>query len=249
MTLWLQWLIFGISVVLQVLVIASLARSRAYKQYAVVLVYSVISLITIAADAVLMSDILDLSVEDYRLFFYRNAAIRQFLLFTVVVSLIDKALEAKPYRFRVRGFLMTAVVGTIALSYYIHSDTYKFSLLMTKITRDLMFGSVGLTLLLWSTLIASKKKDDQLLMITGGLGLQFTMEAIGQSLRQLSQHRPTILLVANILVSVAHLLRLYVWREAFRRQGKKVNPIQSGPGDEANVAYRRQAQIVMETTE
>jgi len=112
---------------------------------------------------------------------------------------------------------MVAVVASIFLSYYIHSDAYKFSLLMTKVSRDLMFGSVGLTLLLWSTLIASKKKDHQLLMITGGLGLQFTLEAIGQSLRQLSRHRPNILLAANILLSVAHLMRLYVWREAFRQ--------------------------------
>jgi len=246
MTLWLQWLIFAISVVLQVLVIVSLVRYRAYKLYGLVLVYSVISLVAIVADAVLMSDILGLSAEDYRLFFYRNAAIRQFLLFTVVVSLIDRAMESKPYRYRVRAFLMMAVVGTIVLSYYIHSDAYKFSLLMTKITRDLMFGSVGLTLLLWSTLIASKKKDDQLLMITGGLGLQFTLEAIGQSLRQLSRHRPAILLIANILVSVAHLLRLYVWREAFRKPWdlrKKIQP------DGESSSSPRQAQTVLETTE
>jgi len=244
--LWLQWLIFAISVVLQILVIVSLVRCRAYKLYALVLVYSVISLVAIVADAVLMSDVLRLSAEDYRLYFYRNAAIRQFLLFTVVVSLIDRAMESKPYRLRVRAFLMVAVFGTIGLSYYIHSDAYKFSLLMTKITRDLMFGSVGLTLLLWSTLIASKKKDDQLLMITGGLGLQFTLEAIGQSLRQLSRHRPAILLIANILVSVAHLLRLYVWREAFRKpriEGKK-----NQPGGE-DFSPARQAQPVLETTE
>jgi hypothetical protein len=116
---------------------------------------------------------------------------------------------------------------------------------MTKVTRDLMFGSVGLTLLLWSTLIASKKKDDQLLMITGGLGLQFTMEAIGQSMRQLSQHRPTLLLAANILVSVAHLMRLYVWREAFRRP-PQVQETRKKP-DGTSETFSRQAETVFES--
>ena len=143
------------------------------------------------------------------------------------------------------GFLMLAVVATIFLSYYIHSDAYKFSLLMTKVTRDLMFGSVGLTLLLWSTLIASKKKDDQLLMITGGLGLQFTLEAIGQSMRQLSQHRRALLLAANILVSVAHLMRLYVWREAFRRPPKAAQSTKEPDG--TSEKFSRQAETVFES--
>jgi len=243
MTVWLQWLIFGISVVLQVLVVASLLRCRAYKEYPIVLVYLCVSLLTIVADAIL--NIVGLSAEDYRLYYYRNAAVRQFLLFTVVVSLIDRAMWSKPYRTRVRRFLMLAVVATIFLSYYIHSDAYKFSLLMTKVTRDLMFGSVGLTLLLWSTLIASKKKDDQLLMITGGLGLQFTLEAIGQSMRQLSQHRPTLLLAANILVSVAHIMRLYVWREAFRRPPKAGQTKNEPDGTSENIS--RQAETVFES--
>jgi hypothetical protein len=91
---------------------------------------------------------------------------------------------------------------------------------MTEVAGDLSFGSVVLTLLLWSTLIASRKKDNQLLLVTGGLGLQFTVEAIAQSLRQLSRHRPAILLAANLLLSAAHLMRLYVWREAFRRPAR-----------------------------
>jgi hypothetical protein len=99
-------------------------------------------------------------------------------------------------------------------------------------------------LLLWSTLIASKKKDYQLLTITGGLGLQFTLEAIGQSLRSLSRHHPGILLIANLLVSSGHLLRLYVWREALNRaqelERKKIEP-------DGTQKYPRQAQTVFES--
>ena len=111
MTVWLQWLIFGISVVLQVLVVASLLRCRAYKEYPVVLVYLCVSLLTIVADAIL--NIVGLSAEDYRLYYYRNAAVRQFLLFTVVVSLIDRAMWSKPYRTRVER--STPVDGWVAM--------------------------------------------------------------------------------------------------------------------------------------
>jgi hypothetical protein len=89
---------------------------------------------------------------------------------------------------------------------------------------------VALTLLLWSLLISSPRKDHQLLMVTGGLGLQFTGEAIGQSLRQLSHHHQAILLTGNMLMSVAHLLRLYVWMEAFRRRDVSTQ-IQKEPGE------------------
>jgi hypothetical protein len=66
-------------------------------------------------------------------------------------------------------------------------------------------------------LISTKRKDHQLLMITAGLGLQFTGEAIGNALRQMSQHRPVVLLTGNILLGASHLMRLYVWLEAFRK--------------------------------
>src|SRR5260370_40230348 len=166
--------------------------SPGIQRYPLVLAYLAVSLLTIVADAVLMSGVLGLPKEEYRLYYWRNLAVRQFLLFTVVVSLIARAMWSKPYRTGVRRFLMLAVVATIFLSYYIHSDAYKFSLLMTKVTRDLMFGSVGLTLLLWSTLIASKKKDDQLLMITGGSVFPFSLEAICRARRSLSQPRLTL---------------------------------------------------------
>jgi hypothetical protein len=244
MTLWLQWLTFAVSLALQVLVIWSLRRG-AYRDYPFVLAYCAVSILTTVADALVISEILKLSPAALRVNYYRNAALRQVLLFTVVVSLIDRAMKSKPYRERVRVLLTVAAGLAVGLSLYIHSGAYKFSLWMTQVTRDLSFGSVALTLLLWSTLIASKKKDDQLLMITGGLGLQFTGEAIGQSLRQLSQHRPTILLLANILLSVSHLMRLYVWREAFRGKAA-IPPIKREPGGNGE-AYSRQAQTISES--
>ena len=92
-----------------------------------------------------------------------------------------------------------------------------FILSMTKAARDLSFGSVVLVLLLWSILISSRSRETLLLMLAGGLGLQFTGEAIGQSLRQISQHNIAALYAGNLLLVFSHLLRLYIWWEAFRK--------------------------------
>lgn len=81
-------------------------------------------------------------------------------------------------------------------------------------SRDLNFFSAILNLILWALLIGSKEKDFRLLLISGGLGIQYTGAALGQSLRTLS---PTTTLAGNIVVLVSHFLCLYVWWEAFRK--------------------------------
>jgi len=226
---WLQWVFFCVSVALQVYVIALLKRG-AYKDYPFALAYSVVLLLTSVADALALAGVLSLSKAGLRFFYYRNDAARQFLLFTVVVSLIERAMQASPYRKRVRVTLAGLAVLSVFISLTVHSGAPRFVLWMTEVSRDLSFGSVALTLLLWSLLISSPRKDHQLLLVTGGLGLQFTGEAIGQSLRQLSHHHHAILLLGNMLMSVAHLLRLYVWMEAFRR--REVSPqLQKEPGE------------------
>jgi hypothetical protein len=236
---WLQWVLFFVSVALQVYVIALLRRGP-YKDYPFALIYSLVLLLTSAADALALAGVLSLSKPEQRFFYYRNDAVRQFLLFVVVVSLIERAMQGSPYRKRVRVVLGGLAVLSVFISLTVHSGAPRFVLWMTEVSRDLSFGSVALTLLLWTLLISSPRKDHQLLLVTGGLGLQFTGEAIGQSLRQLSHHHHVILFVGNLLMSVAHLLRLYVWMEAFGR--REVLPqIQEEPGGNVST-FHNQAQ-------
>jgi len=166
-------------------------------------------------------------------YFYRNEAVRQFMLFAVVISLIDHAIGPATYRARVRVGLALLGVVSVLVSLQIHSSSSNlFSYWMTQVSRDLSFESVGLTLLLWLTLISSGKKDHQLLMVTGGLGLQFTGEAIGQSFRQLSQNHSSALILGNIVAGGTHALRLYVWHAAFRK-GRAQQKEPAGKSQEA----------------
>ena len=224
--IWLQWLIFAVSLPLQVLVVVSLFRGG-YKQYPLVFAFSLVLLLTTIWDAAIFAHVIVLTKPTAQLYYYRNETVRQFLLFTVVVSLIERATSATPYRTRVLVSLGLAAALTVLLSLYLHRDVRPTPLLITQVTRDLNFGSVVLTLLLWLMLISSQIKDRQLLMVTVGLGLEFTGEAIGQSVRQIAdfQHSKSLVLAGNLLLSVSHLMRLYAWRTAFRSprgpQGEK----------------------------
>jgi hypothetical protein len=140
--------------------------------------------------------------------------------------------------------LVLLACATVLISVQIHREARNlhYSLWATQVGRDLSFGSVILTLLLWLTLISSQRKDAQLLMVTGGLGLQFTGEAIGQSMRQMSvPHHHILLLAGNLVLTGSHLMRLYVWSEAFRSRPRTLQEINKKPDGDVP-SFRRQAQ-------
>jgi len=109
---------------------------------------------------------------------------------------------------------------------------------MTSVTRDVSLGSMGRTQLLWLMLIGTRKRDHQLLIVTGGLGLQFAGEAIGQSLRQLSRSHDIALIIGNLVAGVTHLLRLYIWYSAFSKNPAK----EKGPVEKPREAFPDPAQ-------
>jgi hypothetical protein len=237
--IWLQWLIFFVSMALQVYVIGLLRRG-AYKDYPFVFFYSLVLIMTTVADGAVYADIGN--IRNWSHDFYRNEAVRQLLLFTVVMSLMDRAMRHRPYRARIRTLLAFSAFTVVLISVQVHREAH-YTLWATQVGRDLSFGSVILTLLLWVTLISSSgRKDTQLLMVTGGLGLQFTGEAIGQSLRQMSvpHHYAILLFAGNFLLIASHLMRLYVWSEAFRRP-RSYQEENKKPDDDIPT-FRRQAQ-------
>lgn len=218
----LQWVFIAASIILQVLLIDSLIRGP-YRRYGFVFAYSIVAFLTTVVDVAVKADIgkiREFVAQDY----YRRELLRQFLLFSVVLSFIDRAVERSSVRHNLRMLLVGGAAVVVAGSWLIHRNVEFYPLMMTKIGRDLSFSSVVLNLLLWTILISQRTKDRDLLMVTGGLGLQFTGEAIGQSLRQVSTfYRDIVILNAgNIILVTSHLLRLYVWWETFRKA--KVKP-------------------------
>jgi hypothetical protein len=218
MTVWVQWVFIIASYILQAMVIQVMLRG-VYRQYPLAFGYSVVLFLTTMMDTtrwILGTETLMVPKE-----FYQTEACRQFFLFAAVISFIDCAIGDLRYRPRLRLGLIIIALATASSSVLFHTEgSFAFSVgVATKVARDLSFSAVILNLLLWSLLLARKSTDRTLLLVTGGLGLQFTGDAIGQSLRQLAQPNRIVWLLwmGNLLIVCSHLMRVYVWWEAFRK--------------------------------
>lgn len=210
----LQMLFWAASAVLQLLVLATLLKG-AYKRYPFVFAYSVVLILTLVIEVGALADA-GYATAAAKRYFWVNDLVRQSLLFAVVISLIYRAAGSN------RGVLCRALVAGAALvaafSFYTNLG-FPVGTLMTTVGRNLSFCSAVLNLVLWSLLIVSRDKDRQLLLVVGGLGIQFTAEAIGQSLRFLAVAGTSRFLVqvGNILMAGGHIVCLSIWFQAFQR--------------------------------
>ena len=218
---------FVIGLPLELLIIAALVRGP-YKRFPAILAYMVVTFLTTVIE-------IPANIAYYRgeqqsarsraFYYWFNERVLLVLLFLVVFTLIWHATADVRSRKLVR---LTLIVGPIlfaAASFLIHYNPNALGPgeWMTPWTRDLYFGNAVLDLGLWTLLIASREKDRCLLMLSGALGVQFTGEAIGGSIRYLgeaifghtAQARPLILM-GNVLMMAANLACMYIWWQAFR---------------------------------
>ena len=206
---WLLWF------PLVLLVIAALLRGP-YRRFPFVFAYSVALFLTAVVEAAAYAGYLSgvrLAYSRARYYWF-DEGIRQGLLFAVVISLLYRATRGVPARVLVRISLVAAAIIFAATSLLIHYDGQAaIGKWMTPWTRDLDFGSAILDLALWAILINARKYDVEVLMLSGALGIQFTGEAIGHTLRN---QFPSILLAADTTVVVANLACLYIWWHVFR---------------------------------
>lgn len=207
----LQWFFWILSALLQALVLTSLIRGP-YKKYPFLTVYSTVLLLTTVGEvAALFGTGYGATTSRY---YWISDSIKRFLLFCVVFGFVRRAAGDSPRSGMVQRLLILGALTVTGVSFLVHRGL-KIDFLMTNVGRDLSFLSAVLNLLLWSLLIRSRHRDRQLLMVTGGLGVQFTGEAIGHSLRHLSRSTVT---AGDIILVTSHVLCLYFWWEALRRK-------------------------------
>ena len=146
--------------------------------------------------------------------------ILQVLIFAVVIGLIDSAASGASRRRMIRIGLAAGAILFGGVSLYIEylPPPAKFGYWMTPWTRDLNFCATVLDLGLWMLLIASRKANRRLLLVSGALGMQFTGEAIGEAIRDLSIPKMVhaLSLTGSVVAMVADLACLYIWWQAFR---------------------------------
>jgi hypothetical protein len=204
---------------LELLIIAALLRGG-YKRYPFVFGYVLADFLTTVVEvrpSLGYGSRTREAIHEFLLIYWIDERIMQTLMFLVVISLIYLAARGR----KPQGTVMLGVIGgTIVfagVSFLIHynSDRY-IGQWMTPWTRDLNFGAALLDFALWSRLISQPKRDYQLLMLSGALGIQFSGQAIGHAIRSVNPP-PPIAFLTNVLLMLMNLVFMYVWWQALRQ--------------------------------
>lgn len=218
-----QYLLWLAGLPLELLIIGTLLRG-AYRRFPILLLYSI---------ALFLTTVVDISVNQAffagirfahsrATYYWIDDAIRQGLLFAVVFSLIYLAMQGLQSRNLVR---LALIVGGVALacgSFFVHhqgqlgagAGRWRW---MTLWVRDMDFAAAVLDLGLWMLLLASRQRDRQLLLLSGGLGVVFTGEAIGQSLRYLFKSWNLAVSPGDLVAVATSLAGFWILWQALRR--------------------------------
>jgi hypothetical protein len=215
------WLV---GVPLEFLLVAALLRGE-YRRFPFVFAYASANLVTtlveIPADVDHMLHPQDPEIyKHFAHIYWVNEVILWAFILAVVISLIDQAASRMRSRHLVRAGLVVGALLFAGISFALHYRTSMkfFGYWMTPWTRDLNFGSAILDLGLWTMLIASRRDDSRLLIISGALGMRFAGEAIGYAISKLSiaQKIDSVNLAGSIITMLADLACLYVWWRTFQ---------------------------------
>jgi hypothetical protein len=156
-----------------------------------------------------------------------NVVVMQVLVYAVVMSLIYQATGALRARRIVRASLIAGAMLFAGISFLIHwNPALNRGSFMTPWIRDLNVCSSVLDLALWALLIAAREKDHRLLLLSGGLGIQFAGEAMGTSILQLALRTRSraMSLTGSVMMLLADLLFLYIWWQALRTAPARRQP-------------------------
>jgi hypothetical protein len=215
---------------LNLLIIAALIRGE-YRRYPLILAYVVVEFLATAAEVPALWAYYKHTPQSENLLvlvYWLDEAIGQVLIYAVVISLIYRASRKLDSRRLVRLCITAGAILFAGVSFLIHYvPGARTGLWMTPWTRDLNFCSAVLDLVLWGLLIASRERDQRLLLLSGALGIQFTGEAIGESVRQLATlwHSHTVAQIGGELMVVADIVRTYIWWRVFRTVEAPARPI------------------------
>jgi hypothetical protein len=207
------WLV---GIPLELLILAALLRGG-YRRYPFIFLYALGEFLTTVAEAPANWAYLQGMKSTYGAVWWLDELVMQLLVYAAVFSLLYRATGSQPGHrsFRLATILGAAAFagGSLAIHAYMGAESWHVAWI-----RDLDFCSVIIDLILWSFLIAQRRADHQLLLLSSGLGVQFCGGAIGQALRQLAMrdHSRALSRTGGVLIMVSYLLFLFIWWRALR---------------------------------
>jgi hypothetical protein len=205
---------------LEILVLIAILRGG-ISRHPFVFAYLITSFLTAVLEMPISFAYLQNPGNGFDILYWCDEGIREVLIFAVVINLIYRTTANLESRRIARLLLVAGSVLFVAISFLVHYDSKVFiGHWITPWTRDLKFCSAVLDLALWALLISSRKKDQTLLMLAGGMGIMFAGEAIGESIRSIAitQRAHVLARVGGVIGLVADFVFLYIWWQALRRE-------------------------------
>lgn len=213
---------YAVGLPLELLVIAALLHGG-YREFPTVFAYIIAEFLTTVLEmplALAWNRTHDPHIGSKFVFWYWvDDAVLKLLLFTVVLSLIWQATKLARSGRALRGALSAGTVLFVSITFLVHYNPRLYTgEWMTPWAQKLDVAAAVLDMLLWLMLIAQRHRDPRLLMLSGGLGIMFAGEAIGESLCTIAQrhHYEWIALSGNLLIVVTNLARMYAWWQTLR---------------------------------
>jgi hypothetical protein len=227
-----------VDVALQLVLIFLLLRGPG-RRYLALLVYSIAVLLSTALEFV----VLHLAHPDralYRKVYWSDEVVVDLLLFLVVISLTNLALEGNPLRAKTSRILAGVVAAVLILPFLLFnpplftSPTHwnaAWGRWFNSTSQMLNFGAAIMNLGLWSALLTSRKRDPQLLKVSIGVGVVVAGQAIGFGIRRFIPDQSTLREFPDLFMSLTHVLSLFIWCSAFRslRPAAAEDRLQAGP--------------------
>jgi hypothetical protein len=232
----LQILALAIGLPLQVLVVAALLRGS-WRRFPLLLAFSVVDLVLALVQAPgALEAMLGMHAPGlpFGVTYWTGEVIEQMLLYAVVISLLYRAAERLRAARAARVLLILAACLVAGGTFLFHYDpTALRGVWLTPWFRDLNFVCALMDIVLWTSLVVTRGRDRQVLLLSGGLGVQFAGAAVGESLRQMAtgSRSRSLALAGSVIIVAASLFRLYTWWYALRKQDVPAKLAEGGGDD------------------
>ena len=210
------WIVLSsLGILLQLLLLAEVPRG-AWKRFRALSIYLLVLFLTTVIEAAAFYDPA-VYARTWK-FYWLHDAIRQALIYVVVLSFIHKSLNRSPSTFTAKFLIWGGGTFFLIVSLFAAYDPRK-GYWMTNLSRNLGFLAVVLNFMLWAVLMRERSKDVVLLMLTGAMGLQMAGKAIGHALRLISK---TLVTTGDFVIVICHIICLYGWLRALRIDRSRV---------------------------
>jgi hypothetical protein len=207
--------VIGYSGVLLQLVLLFLLIRGPFRRFFFIFAYCLAQTVQTVLDGFVLRQY-GVASREYRVVFWTDAIVVDVLLFLLVVVLTYQAMEGSPLRSMLARLVGIVSIAILVLPFVVLRGPVLGTRWLNGTDQILNFGAAIMNLALWTALVGSKKRDQQLLIVTAGLGARVAAGAVLLGLRQLTASGGSARELADLVARLTIVAGALIWCWAFR---------------------------------